>query len=122
MNHNDVRAGVSQAKITEDGWKALIFEILLIGSAVGYRMNSWGWGIVACVFLLVIFWWAAKAPPPVSDLIALVMGVIWGVIAFVVNDAGMGIRIIVALLVFGVAAGVHINGLQYMRDISKRPD
>lgn len=121
MSDKDVRAGVQQAKIGQNGMSILSVEALIIALIFGINEQSWGVGIFVFLGMFILFA-AMAASEKLGNALAAVIGAAWGFAAFwlalsmqATPATAWGVAIVAGL----VGLGGHSAGFQHLRDIRK---
>lgn len=117
MSVGDVRAGVEQAKVNEQGAGFLGVEAILIGCAAGFWASSVLVGVLTGLAVVV-----GVMVPKARIVVAGVMSVGWAALAGFLGYRWWGTSTAVGLglLALVLSAGLHGAALEYVRDLSKK--
>ena len=102
------RKGVGQAKLNEQGFGFVAVEVVGLSAGLGVSTGSWGVFVLAMFILLGLC-----AVPGVAKVMAVLLSLIWGFLAWKLTDS-----VALTILAFALALGVNLNGMQYAQDIT----
>jgi hypothetical protein len=117
-----VRAGIGQSKLTEDAWKVLLLEVILISIGLGLWQESW-WVCGGSFLGLLFLGGIAASNKPLAIFFAIGVGILWGLVGFgagTLFDKSGGASLILGIIGLLAGIGIHFNALQYIQDLSRK--
>jgi hypothetical protein len=114
MDSQQIRKGFTQAQVNEQAFGFIATEILLLSIVVGFEIGSWFAGIgvfIGLIFALVIL-------KKLAFFLMIGLSIIWGYIGYIIGGLfGTEAMFALAILGFLVGVGIHLQSIQYMRDL-----
>lgn len=113
MVSDEVRRGITNARINEDNANIVFAELFFIVAAIGFYTQSWIWFGAAFVCSLIIVF-----IPILNMLLMLILSICWGVIGYSVGTLfSTSASVILAIIAFIIGCGIHFSALTYINDI-----
>ncbi len=115
MSEREIRRALTNAKFNNSGFTVVATEIFAIAIGTGIYFNSWAIGGGTWLVLIILINFGIFAIPYL-----ILMSVCWAIIAFVLASifAGLSGQIVIAIIAFVIAIGVHFAGIEHVEDIS----
>lgn len=114
MSSDDVRKGMTNAKFNEEHSGILIAEIFIIAIAAGFMKQSWWVGGGTFAALMIGLQFKVIAVP-----LLFLLSLVWGAIGYGIGTLfeSPGASWVIGIFAFLCGVGVHMAGLQWMKDI-----
>ncbi|EEI3460375.1 hypothetical protein G3D33_004966 [Salmonella enterica subsp. salamae] len=111
----DIRQAIEQSKMNESNVNILFIEIFIISIACGLTFQSW-W-VFGCLFIGLLVSLNIKI---LSHILIILLSIGWGGVGCGIGILidSTGATIILTILGLLIGFGIHLSGLQWVRDIS----
>jgi hypothetical protein len=118
--NEDVRKGVTEAKVNETAFGIIAVDALVIATAAGVVYESWAYGIGTFAAVAIVLGLISQNEK-LAMLVAVVAGILWGYVGYrlaIAFDATNGGAMIIGGVVGLVSLGMHLQGLTHLKDIA----
>lgn len=112
---NEVRRGVTQAKLNEDAANWFLAEIFLAAAGIGFWAKSW-WVFGGVLFALLIASWI----PRLAAILAVGFTLFWAAVGWEIGRSigNLGASVVLAILGLLIAGGLHMSAIEWIQDVN----